>query len=58
MSTRGQASRGAPTTRDRIEQGIARQETDEQIAEREGVTVERVKRVRVEMNRAVARYSK
>ena len=58
MSARGQASRGAPTTRDRIEQGIAREYDDERIAREVGCTVERVRKVRIEMNRAAARYSK
>lgn len=43
------------TVRDRLEQAIARGEDDERIARDEGVTVERVRMARVEMNRAVAR---
>lgn len=53
-------SRAAPridhdSTLDSIEQGVARGEDDETIARLVGVTVGRVKAVRSDMNRAVAR---
>ena len=48
---------GEFSERDRVEQGIAREETDDQIAREQRVEVEYVRRVRREMNQAVARGS-